>query len=72
MERNPFLHHSEGFGRKIAFKHISGHKVDGCNILVVDCVNVRRIMLVLKKVHSNDDPIESCQYGHEISPFLSM
>ena len=53
VECEPFLNHAHRFGRKMTFKNLTRHKIYSSNILVVDCVNVRRIMFALQKVHSN-------------------
>ena len=40
------------FGGQITFKHISVLNFNSCDVFTVDCVNMRRIMLALLKVHS--------------------
>ena len=49
MERKPFLNHAHRFGRKMTFKKFAGHKIYSSDILVINCVNVRRIVLALQK-----------------------
>ena len=49
MDKHPFLDHCKGFRRKISFQYLTGHKVDGRNIVIVYGMNVRWIMLTLQE-----------------------
>ena len=64
VNRRPFTNHSKRLCRQMTFEHLARLDVNGGHILTVKGMDVRRIMLRLLEVHTNNDPVESGQYWY--------
>lgn len=56
----------------MTFEHVAGHEINGGDIVVINGMNMRWIMLTLQEIHADDNAVESGQYWHGINSFSQM
>ena len=53
---------------KVPFQNFPCLNTNRGHVFTINGVNVRRVMFWLLKIHTNDDPVESWQYWHNLKP----
>ena len=64
VDSGPFPYHSKHLGRQMPLQHLACLNINGGHIFTVKGMDMRRVMLRLLKIHTNNDPVESGQYRY--------